>query len=459
MQVDKQENDSFDNQFSSFFRKGLFSVSEKQLSDHFYWLKKPELQKLLNGLIHSGKIIRVGNLYTFSVFKKTLDKLVQMISLFNVDQSKGFYTLSQINQAPIGVIHTNLGDREVLVQQIIKSTNGKVFLVAQDVSALRSFSYSPKVQLREFSDLFTESGQIGFITSVEPNDRIVLIDGNFMTIFLFFLCVTAITKEHTFNKSFLTVLIDLDYDANLFAGGFLRSFYHDLKIPLMTHSQLLRNNPNFLREFVEGGEYFSMQYLNEGDDDSKIYLSMFKQLDALGLDLIEDVVFISTVETGRFSVLQTKWVICSLLKLIGFDVIEAGGDATFFIGEKIRAKRSAVKNNYADEYKIVGFDKNTQLVTLTSLIDYKQMTINVTELPSYNSSSFIHINDVAHQNYKNGVLLMPLAGLHNINDSDLIKFVTCFKGYRLILSQKVYIAHALSNRHVKFQNSFIEFLE
>lgn len=459
MYFDRQENDSFDKQLSYFFRKGAFSVSEKELLDHFYWLRKGELQNKINALIASGKLIKVGDQYTFSFFIKTIDRLVQMIKAFQLERLEPIYSVKNINKSNLAVIHVNQHEREALLHQLIKNSQSNVLLIAQDLNVLRSFSYGHNVKLIGFSDIFRDDSQKDFISYISPNDRIIVVDGNFMTLFLFYLCVAGITKPQTFQNASLNVLVDFDFDANLFAGGFLRTLYKDMNIPLLTYSQSVRNVPNFLTDFVDGNEYFQMLYLNEALEDSKIYLSIFNQLDNAGINLVKDVVYISTVENGRFSSIQAKWVMAQLFKLSGIEIIEKEDGLVFFVGERIRAKGDAIRINYADEYEIIGFDSGNQIVNLASKIDFKSRTITYKDLEHFVSSTYIHINEIAHQNYSDGVLIMPLSGLHDINDSDLMKFVNCVRGYRLIMSQKIYIAHALSNRSVKFQNSFSEFLK
>jgi hypothetical protein len=452
------EIDNFESQFSDFYRKGVFAVTNKQLTDHFYWLTPSQLQKKLSELILAGKVVQSGELYTFSVFRKTLERLYQLVRSLRFPGDGYYSSLAETLFSPIAVIHTVFDDKYALVNDLIKRTEGNVFLITQDPKAYKGLVRHQSVNIIDYSNFFTETGQRTFISSIRPQDRVVVIDGNFMTMFLFYLCVAGVTKPDTLNQAYISILIDQDYDASIFAGGFLRFFYTDLSIPFYRHSSLIANNKDFLRDFVDGVDYYKFAYLNESELDQDIFLSVYKLIDKSGLNIIQDVVFLSTVYHGRFSVKHTKWVIARILELNGIDVAECEG-IYYFKGEKVRAKSDALSMNYADEYEITAIDKSKDRIELISLIDSNHRYINAKELRFFASSSFIHIKDISHEHYQHGVLIMPLAGLHAVSNSDVLRFIACFHGHRFILSQKVYLAHALTNKLSNNYENLKEFLK
>lgn len=453
MQSEKKEIDSFDSHFSDLFRNGIFSISHTEIVDRFYWLSSSELAKRLSALVVSGRVVQIGEQYSFGVFVKTLNKLYDMfLAVNNQATAQSQYSLNELLTKVVGVVHVVSSDVGEVLTDLIKAPSvGKVFLISQSSKALRPYAYSANVVTKTFAELFTNEGQLQFLNEISPNDKIVVLDGNFMTLFLLYICMAALTQERVSGLVALYILHDENYDAGVFAGGFLKTLYSDLEIPQYRFSSTVRQNVHLLREFVDGGEFFKFCPLDEGAGDRQTFLDLFKVVDSFGLNIVSDMTFLSTVETGRFSVQHIKWVMGEILTINGLQVINCH-DTCYFIGEKIRSKADAVRINYADEYEIVSYIDG--FVGLRSLQDNAVKKIGPEGLEHYVSSSFIHVSDIAHQYYENGLLLVPLAGLHAIDDMDLLRFISCFRGQRFIVSQKVFLAHALSNRGARRQSVY-----
>lgn len=462
MESGKVLADEFYGHLSDLFRSGVFSVTESQLADQFYWLNNKEIGRLLDDLTNSGKLVRAGGHYTFSVFVRTLNNLYTMLRQINHRVSGEHpYSADAIASESVGIVHVTSSDRGGVVSDILKCKLqlGRVFLIAQERRALRSFGYLPGVITATFADMFTADGHSHLLGSISHNDSIVILDGNFLTLFSLYICVAAITQPHLAGSATLCIVQDENYDAEVFAGGFLRSLYVDLKLPVLLHSKLARNNPNLIREFVDGGESFTYIPLNEGENDRDVFLSVFKELDKAGLSVVSDVVYLSTVKSGRFSVKHIKWVMARALMLEGLKVIENKGDY-YFIGERIRSKVDALTINYAAEYEIVAIYGNFDShVKLRSVQDSSEIDIEVNTLSLYVSSSFIHVGSIAHQYYENGVLFVPLSGLHDVDDMDMFRFTSCFGGAKYIASQKVYLAHAMANRGIRINDAYKQFVD